>query len=258
MANLKGKIAIVTGASRANGIGSAICTKFADQGADLFFTHYTPFDKENKQGEEKWPDHLKEKLKAKGVRAAHMELDLSQPSAPTELLDQVEKELGSPSILINNATFEQRVNYLELDAQVLEKHYRVNNEGTILLSTEFAKRFKAAFSPDREGRIVFLVSGGPDPENLAYIATKGMLKAITYPLAVGMAPLGITVNALDPGPTDTGWIDDQLRQQFLPLFPKGRIGLPEDAARVIAFLASADASWVTGQVIDANGGFLGK
>ncbi len=113
-------------------------------------------------------------------------------------------------------------------------------------------------SPQTPGRIVFLVSKGPDPSNLAYIATKGAVIGIIEPLSVALAPLGITVNGFDPGPTDTGWIDGELRERFLPLLPMGRIGTPEDAARGIAFLAGEASGWITGQVIRSEGGFLGK
>ena len=69
-------------------------------------------------------------------------------------------------------------------------------------------------------------------------------------------PLGITVNAVNPGPTDTGWINDSLARALLPHFPSGRLGTPEDAARLIAWLASDDAAWITGQVVNSEGGFL--
>ena len=140
----------------------------------------------------------------------------------------------------------------------MTEHYSVNNCGTILLSTEFAKRFEKAFPEKKGGRIINLVSGGPDPDNLAYIATKGAIIAITEPLSVGLAPVGITVNSVNPGPTDTGWMDDETKKRLAPLFPMGRFGTPEDAARLIRFLASDDAGWITGQLIRSEGGFLEK
>jgi 3-oxoacyl-[acyl-carrier protein] reductase len=106
---------------------------------------------------------------------------------------------------------------------------------------------------------VNLISGqflGPMPGELAYTASKGALQAFTVQLAAEVAPLGITVNAVGPGPNDTGWMDDALRAELLPRFPMGRIGRPEDAAALVAFLCSEDAGWVTGQVVHAEGGFL--
>jgi len=93
------------------------------------------------------------------------------------------------------------------------------------------------------------------PGKLAYVATKGALDAFTVTLAAEVASRGITVNAVDPGPTDTGWMSEEVKQTLLPRFPMGRVGQPEDAARLIAFLASKDAGWITGQIIRSTGGF---
>jgi 3-oxoacyl-[acyl-carrier protein] reductase len=94
------------------------------------------------------------------------------------------------------------------------------------------------------------------PGELAYTASKGALEAFTRQLAAEVAHLGVTVNAVGPGPNDTGWIDDDLRAELLPRFPMGRLGRPEDAAALVAWLCSEEAAWVTGQVIHSEGGFL--
>lgn len=256
---LKGKIAIVTGASRASGIGASVCLALADAGADIFFTHWSDFDENEGNGAERdFPSILCDVINNMGVRCHHIEVDLSDPESPTNLLNEVEKALGSPCILVNNATFEAPSNYRTINTDILTKHYQVNNSGTILLSTEFAKRFERTFSERKGGRIINLVSGGPDPNNLAYIATKGAIIAITEPLSVGLAPVGITVNSVNPGPTDTGWMGQDLKDHFINLFPMGRIGVPTDAAKLIRFLASDDSEWITGQFIRSDGGFLGK
>lgn len=127
-----------------------------------------------------------------------------------------------------------------------------------MLSLEFARRFEKRFPEGKNGRIINLVSGGPDPNNLAYIATKGLLISITEPLAVALAPIGITVNCVNPGPTDSGWMNDPIKKLLLPLFPTGRIGMPEDAAKIIKFLASEESGWITGQLIRSDGGFIGR
>lgn len=103
-----------------------------------------------------------------------------------------------------------------------------------------------------------MVSGqdkGPMPGELAYVATKGAISAFTVSLAAEVASLGITVNAVDPGPTDSGWMTGELKESLLQKSPTGRIGQPEDAARLVAFLASDDAQWITGQIIHSDGGF---
>ncbi|GAB2540467.1 SDR family oxidoreductase [Gracilibacillus alcaliphilus] len=250
------QIAIITGVSRANSIGAAICHKLARDGIDIFFTHLAAADPYVTSHH--YPRQLKQELLELGVRAAEIEVDFTDEDAPARLMQEVRHQLGEPTILVNNATYEFPSNAATLSGDMLDRHYQVNNKATILLSTLFASNFQQVFPEGRQGRIIFMVSGGPDPNNLAYIATKGALKAITPPLATNLAASSITVNALDPGPTDTGWIEADLKQQFLPLFPAGRIGEPLDAANMISLIVREEASWLTGQVIAANGGFLGK
>jgi 3-oxoacyl-[acyl-carrier protein] reductase len=93
------------------------------------------------------------------------------------------------------------------------------------------------------------------PSELAYAATKGAVEAFTLSLAAGVAAKGITVNAVNPGPTDTGWMTTELAARLTRAFPAGRLGQPEDAARLVAFLAGDDAEWITGQIIHSEGGF---
>lgn len=259
MKPLNGKVAIVTGASRSTGIGAAICLSLAKAGADIFFTHWSKFDEKEGNGlEVGFPTILSEKIKSLGVRSEHILLDLSLDESSTKLLEAVEETLGTACILVNNATYESPSNFRNLNTKILDKHYKVNNSGTLMLSVEFAKRYEEVFVNKKDGRIINLVSCGPDPNNLAYIATKGMIIAITEPLSVALAPIGITVNSINPGPTDSGWINKDIKDFLLPQFPTGRIGKPEDAAKVITFLASDDSYWLTGQTIRCEGGFLGK
>jgi 3-oxoacyl-[acyl-carrier protein] reductase len=245
-AGLRGRVAVVTGAGRCRGIGAAICKALAEEGADVFFTHW-------KEGNE--PKSLLEELRGAGVRAEMMEVDLSLLESPERLLDMVAARLGQPSVLVNNAAYSTRDGYEALDAATLDAHYAVNLRATALLSVGFARRFGRGSG----GRIVNLTSGqslGPMPGELAYAATKGAIEAFTLTLAAEVGQKGITVNAVNPGPTDTGWMADELRQELSGRFPTGRVGEPEDAARLVAFLASEEAAWITGQVIHSEGGFL--
>jgi 3-oxoacyl-[acyl-carrier protein] reductase len=155
---------------------------------------------------------------------------------------------------VNNAAYSTRDGYGTLDAAILDAHYAVNLRATALLSVLFARRFEV-----EPGRIINLTSGqslGPMPGELAYAATKGAIEAFTRTLAVEIAHKGITVNAVNPGPTDTGWISEDLRSELSSKSPFGRVGEPEDAARLVAFLAGDEAAWITGQTIHSEGGFL--
>ncbi|AYE51935.1 MULTISPECIES: SDR family oxidoreductase [Priestia] len=257
MKRLINKIAIVTGASRAKGIGTEICRELAREGADIFFTHWSKYDRLMDYFNEddfKWSKHLMEEIRSLGVRCESMELDLSQPDAPRKLLDEVQNKLGSPSILVNNATHSVDVDFRSIDADMLDAHYNVNIRGTCLLTVEFARLIEGKHG----GRIINMVSGqdkSPEPGNLAYVATKGAVSTFTKSVAIELAPLKITVNAVDPGPTNTGWMSSELKEELLPKFPMGRLGEPRDAAKLVIFLASEESEWITGQIIHSDGGF---
>lgn len=250
------RIALVTGASRRQGIGAAICRALAADGVDIAFTHWQPYDRAMPWGADpEGPAALLAELHAAGVRAVAIEADLSRPEVPASLMDEVTDRLGPPAILVNNAAYSTLDGFARLDAATLDAHYAVNLRAVALLSVEFARRWPGGPG----GRIINLTSGqslGPMPDELAYAATKGAVEAFTRSLAAGVAPLGITVNAVNPGPTDTGWMSEELITALLPRFPFGRIGQPEDVARLVAFLASEAAGWITGQVIHSEGGFL--
>jgi 3-oxoacyl-[acyl-carrier protein] reductase len=252
---LHGRVALVTGASRRQGIGAAICRALAADGADVCFTFWRAYDRTMVWGaDEEGPEALAAEMRGLGVRCEAIEADLSDPAAPGAAIDAAEAALGPLSILVNNAAHSTYDGFEALDAATLDAHYAVNVRAMALLSVEFARRFAGA-----NGRIINLSSGqalGPMPGELAYVASKGAIEAFTRSLSAEVAHKGITVNAVNPGPTDSGWMNAELRADVLARSPFGRIGLPADAARLVAFLASDAAAWITGQVIHSEGGFL--
>ena len=254
--DLRGRVALVTGASRPRGIGTAICRALAARGADVFFTHWAPFDGTQPVGADpEAPTVLLEELRGVGVRAESMEIDLSLPESPERLLDAATERLGPPSILVNNAAHSTRDDFENLDASTLDAHYAVNVRAMALLSVGFARRYLGGSG----GRIINLTSGqslGPMIGELAYAASKGAIEAFTVTLAAEVGNKGITVNAVNPGPTDTGWMTEEIKRELAAKFPSGRVGEPEDAARLVAFLAGDEASWITGQILHSEGGFL--
>ena len=254
--DLRGRVALVTGVGRKRGIGSAVCGTLASRGADVVFSYWRDYDCEIlRASEEDAPEALLGELRASGIAAEGVEVDLSLPDSARLLLDRAEEALGKPSILVNVAAYSTRDGFEELDAETLDAHYAVNVRAMALLSVGFARRYPGGSG----GRIVNFSSGqslGPMPGELAYVATKGAIEAFTRTLAVEVGHKGITVNAINPGPTDTGWMTEQLKQELVHKFPLGRIGQPEDAARLVAFLASEEAAWITGQTIHSEGGFF--
>jgi 3-oxoacyl-[acyl-carrier protein] reductase len=252
---LIGSVAIVTGASRRGGIGAAVCLELARRGADILFTHWRAFDRAMSYADENGPSALERELQTLGVQARGVEIDLAHADSYRAVLDAAETELGMPAILVNNAAHSTRDGYMRLDAAALDAHYAVNVRAMALLSVEFVRRYGGRTAR----RIINLSSGqsqGPMLEELAYAATKGAVEAFTLSLSAEVAPLGITVNAVNPGPTDTGWMTQEIKAELLPKMRLGRIGRPEDAARLIGYLAGDAGGWITGQTIHSEGGFL--
>lgn len=252
--DLEAKIAIVTGAGRRRSIGAAVCRALAASGADIFFTYWRPFDREFPYADDDGPADLEAELRQTGVRVANSEIDLSRPEGPARIMEATVSRLGIPSILVNSAAHDPpgRRGIATLDADELDLTYAVNVRGMALLTAEFVRRYPGGPG----GRVVNLTSGqslGPMPESLAYATTKGAVEAFTTSLAPSVASMGITVNAVDPGATDTGWITDEQKERWSAEMGMGRIGRPEDAAHLILFLASEAAAWITGQVIHSRG-----
>lgn len=253
--DLSGRIALVTGATRRGGIGAAVCRALAASGAHVAFTSFTDYDVKMYQADSSDPARLVDELHDMGVPAIDIPFNLEQAERLPRLLDRVEQELGPMSILVNNAAYSTRDGWERLTAEQIDRHFAVNARATALLSVEFCRRFVG----ETGGRIINFSSGqqlGPMPEELAYAMSKAAIVTFTQSLAPAVMGRGITVNAVNPGVTDTGWITPALRKELLPAMPAGRFGTPEDAARVVTWLASDEAAWITGQVINSEGGFV--
>jgi 3-oxoacyl-[acyl-carrier protein] reductase len=252
--HLTNKVALITGVSRQAGIGAAIARQLAHAGATIFTTYYRPYDVEIalSKGDQE-AEQLLAELRHNGTNAAGLEIDLADPAAPALIFDAAERTFGHVDILVNNATRDTPANIDTITAATLDQHYAVNIRGPLLLCHKFVQRFQGG----EGGRIINLTSGQgvtPMPESLPYVASKGAIEALTFSLAPPLMQRGITINAVDPGATDSGWMDAELRAQLAAEAPARRVGLPEDAARLITFLASGEAGWITGQILRSRGG----
>jgi 3-oxoacyl-[acyl-carrier protein] reductase len=253
MKPLAGRVALVTGASRKIGIAAAICRRLAADGADIAFTHFSPYDVTMYDTPASEPDEIRQELLALGSRVHAISADFSQPNVAGPLFDEVNAALGPVDILVNTAAWSTRDSWDTLTEESMDKHLAVNARATAMLTVEFARRFDKG----QGGRVIAFSSGqhlGAMPGELAYAASKGAIIAFCTSIAPDLAGLGITINVINPGPTDTGWISDELHEAIVQQSPQGRVGMPDDAARLVAWLVSDEASWVTGQVIDSEGG----
>ena len=257
---LRGRAALVTGVSRRAGIGYAIARRLAALGAGLFLHHYGPHDDDQPWGRDpEGPDSI-----AAGVAEAqadgrasvrHMQLDLAGADAPSRLVNAATAAVGHLDILVCNHARSGGDGPLgAVDAAMLDAHWAVNARSAILLAQAFA----AQHDGRPGGRIIFMTSGqdlGPMRHEVAYATAKGALASITRTLADELADRAITLNTVNPGPVDTGYASPEAHEAVRRRFPAGRWGDPDDPARLIAWLATDEAAWITGQVINTEGGF---
>jgi 3-oxoacyl-[acyl-carrier protein] reductase len=251
---LAGRVALVTGVGRRRGIGFAIAKRLAAQGADLFTAGHAPYDASQPWGADPDRDALVAELRAAGHRVLHAEADLADPAAPARLVEDARRQLGHVDVLVANHAHSGSGALEDLRAEDIDRHLHVNVRATLLLAQAFAAQHEAERAG---GRVIWMISGqhrSAMPGELAYVASKGALHQLTRSLAAYLAPRGITVNAVNPGATDTGWAPAGLHEAIRAQHPLGRWGEPDDAARVVAWLASDEARWVTGQIIDSTGG----
>ena len=253
---LAGRGALVTGVTRRSGIGFAVAARLAQMGARVCIHSWLPGDSvRTEEAEPGGMDTLLDALREHGAPIAHVAGDLGLLDAPRHVVAAATDVVGSVDILVLNHTHHEGPQTLEdLTAAQIDRHLEVNVRGTLLLIQAWAER-RDDSRPG--GRVVLFTSGqhrGPMPQELAYVASKGALHQLTASLAAHLAPRGITVNTIDPGPTDTGWPSREVYEAVLKASPQGRWGQPDDAARVIAWLATDDSQWITGQVIDSRGG----
>lgn len=256
---LAGRVALVTGVSRRAGIGFAIANRLVAAGASVFAHHHVPHDAERAWGAD--PGGMAAVLDAlpaaRGDAAvADGGADLADPSAPERLVAQATEALGPLDVLVcNHASSGPDAGLAGLDAEMLDAHWAVNTRSSLLL----AKAFSEAHDDSRPGgRIVLMTSGqglGPMPGEIAYAASKGALAAVTLTLSDELADRGITVNCVNPGPVDTGWATPELTAAVADRLPARRWGEPDDPARLIAWLVSDEGRWITGQVLNSEGGF---
>jgi 3-oxoacyl-[acyl-carrier protein] reductase len=247
MANrLGGKVALVTGGSR--GIGAEIVRRLAADGADVGFTYRTGKDE---------AEQVAGQVRGLGRRALTIQADLAGPAEPAAVADAAISEFGRLDILVNNAGITHWGSVAQTSVEDFDRLIAVDARAPFLMMQAVADRLA-------DGGRVVNVSSGVTATAVAGIAlysgAKAFLDQVTKVAAVEFAPRGITVNAVGPGSTATGpfaHLTADQRKEAGSAFGLGRIGEPADMAAVVAFLASADASFITGQVIYAAGGQRG-
>lgn len=246
MGSLKGKAALVTGASK--GIGAAIARELAANGAAVAV---------NYSGSKAEAEKVVAEINQAGGKAIAVQANLADPDAIGPLIDKTVKALGPIDVLVNNAGIYDFGPVDQITPEQFHKQFNLNVLG-LLLTTQAALTH---FNP-KGGSIINIgsVAAAGVPMAAVYSGTKGAVNSITVALSKELGPRQIRVNALNPGMVETegvraaGFIGSDFHQQAIKDTPLGRIGQPDDIATIATFLASDNATWVSGQTIQASGG----
>jgi len=245
-AELAGKVAVVTGVTRRRGLGAAIARELVGAGAAVFIAYFREYDKRQAWGVA--PDEPERIISALGEQGAGIELDLSNPSAAVELFDRAGSRFGQVDILVNNAAHWESGGIRHVSTEQLDRHFAVNLRAAVLLCSEFVRRWHASAG----GRIINVTSGqgqAPMPNEVAYAVTKAGLDALTLSVTVDLLASGVTVNAIDPGPIDTGWMTADVRDRLTSQSPSGNLPRAEDLASVVRLLCTDAAAGITGRIV---------
>ena len=262
---LEGRVALITGANNPQGIGATTALAFASQGANVVLVYKKlprPYDPEkiNENGSDRYmqanagnAEAVEAKLKEMNAGYLIIEADITSEESVQEIYNQAIARFGKVDILVNNAAdcdFDGLDTIEKITPQIIDETFAVNVKGTILMTREMINR------RGNYGRIINLSTDAAQifPGQITYGASKATLEALTRSIALEVAHYGVTVNCVAPGPTQTGWIDEELEKAVLPIIPMGQLIQPQDIAQTILFLSSPHARYLTGQVIKVSGG----
>ena len=257
--SLKNKNILVTGVSRSLGIGTAITKTLAEAGANVVTHGFSSYDKELQYPDvsTNFTNILEKELSDKGYQVFVLpSSDISENGIPEKIISEAANKFGYLDGLVLNHAYSTWSPMGEWTAAHIDAHLNANVRASMLMIQAFVKQLPK----DKRAAITLFTSGqylGPMINEIAYAVSKDAIIGLCRQAAVALTPKNIRVNCINPGATDTGYLDseDRIYKTVANMFPSGRWGMPEDAARLVHFLQSDYASWITGQVIASEGGF---
>lgn len=245
-------VALITGVSREIGIGASIARALAKDGWDIALTYWQPYDATMSWGSNSNDiENLLQELTGLGAHTFSLEADLSDDKTASLILQKTVEALGSVTALVLSHCHSVDSDIQSTTLESFDMHFKVNSRATWLLIRDFCNQFSAEFGT---GRIIAITSDHV-AGNLPYGASKGAMDRIVLAAAEENRKKGITANVINPGATDTGWMQEDLKSRIRDATFLNRIGKPEDCANLVAFLCSEKGGWINGQLIYSNGGF---
>jgi 3-oxoacyl-[acyl-carrier protein] reductase len=253
--DLTARVALVTGVSRRRGIAYTVATRLVAAGANVYATGWPPHDEAMPWGADPQADDQADEALPDSTNLEIDRRDLEDPNEPAALIDSVVERFGAIDIVVAVHARSSSSDLRQTTAEELDRCWAANVRSVVLLAKRFAERHD---TQRQGGRMIWFTSGqhlAPMPGELPYAISKGALQAMTNSLAEPLADAGIVANCINPGPVDTGWADDEIHEIVAKRFPAGRWGTPADVANLIEFLLSDRGSWISGQVLNSEGGF---
>ncbi|MFN4002165.1 SDR family oxidoreductase [Microcella sp.] len=241
---------LITGVGRRGAIGHTTARLLAERGRDIAFTYWSPYERRaGLPWESNGVDTIRAELEAFGVRVLPIEVDFTDAEAVEAIVVTAAAALGPVSglVLAHSESIDSSI--LTTTLESFDRHFAVNVRAAWQLIAAVARQV-----PEGEGRIVAFTSDHV-VDNMPYGASKGALDRIVIAAARELGHLGLTANLINPGPVDTGWMTDEVRAHLTAMQPTGRLGTPDDAARLVDFLLSPAGRWISGQLLTSDGGF---
>lgn len=246
------RTALLTGVGRRRGIGAAIARGLAEDGVDLALSFHAEYDR-RVLGEDADVELLAEELRGLGRRVVLLPGDLADPAVPERLVHDAREALGPLGALVMSHCESVDSSILDTTVESFDRHYAVNVRASWLLLRAFAEQVPVG--PDSPGGAVIALTSDHTAHNLPYGATKGALDRLVLAGTHELADRGIRTNVVNPGPIDTGWMDDEVRAAGAAQTPGGELGAPGTVADLVRFLLSPQGGWIRGQLLLSNGGF---